>query len=52
MRRRAELWSGRRSKPVPYQTPKAFVYTLVHAGMCMLETDDQLPGTPDDQPAA
>lgn len=37
LRRRAELWSGRKSKPIPYQTPKAFIYHLVNSGMCMLE---------------
>lgn len=37
MRRRVELWTGRRQKPVLYQTPKAFIYQLVHSGMCMLE---------------
>jgi hypothetical protein len=47
-RRRAVLWSGRQGKPVLYQTPKAFIYHLVHAGMCMLETDGRLPGTADD----
>jgi hypothetical protein len=40
MRRRAELWSGRTSKPVLYQTPKSFIYQLVHSGMCMLEETD------------
>ena len=38
MRRRAAAWSGRAQKPVLYQTPKAFIYTLVNAEMCMLET--------------
>lgn len=37
MRRRAEAWSGRRNKPVLYQTPKAFIYSLVHADLCMIE---------------
>jgi hypothetical protein len=37
MRRRAALWSGRAPKPLLYQTPKAFIYQLVHSGMCMLE---------------
>lgn len=41
MRRRARLWSGRRPKPIIYQTPKAFIYSLVHSGMCMLEEDSQ-----------
>lgn len=38
MRRRAELWTGRRvSKPIAWQTPKGFIYTLVNSGMCMIE---------------
>ena len=37
MRRRAEIWSGRRTKPVLYQTPRAFIYHLVASGMCMIE---------------
>lgn len=37
LRRRAAVWSGRRGKPVIYQTPKAFIYHLVNSGMCMLE---------------
>jgi hypothetical protein len=37
MRRRAENWSGRPAKPILYQTPKAFIHTLVNSGMCMLE---------------
>lgn len=37
MRRRAANWSGRSQKPVLYQTPKAFIYTLINADMCMLE---------------
>lgn len=41
MRRRAQLWTGRRQKPVLYQTPKAFIYQLVHSGMCMLEDTNQ-----------
>lgn len=42
MRHRAELWSGRKPKPVIYQTPKAFIYSLIHAELCML--DESLPG--------
>lgn len=43
MRKRAVVWSGRQSKPVLYQTPKAFIYSLVHAGLCMIEetTEEQ-----------
>lgn len=37
MRRRAALWSGRRPKPIQFQSSKAFIYHLVHSGMCMLE---------------
>jgi len=38
MRKRAELWTGRRvSKPVAWQTSKAFIMLLVNAGMCMVE---------------
>jgi hypothetical protein len=37
MRRRADLWSGRRGKPVVAQTAKQFIYHLVHSGMCMIE---------------
>ncbi len=38
MRRRAALWSGRNvSKPIAWQTPKGFIYTLVNSGMCMIE---------------
>ena len=38
MRKRAEVWSGRRvSKPIYWQTPKAFIWTLVNSGMCMLD---------------
>ena len=40
MRRRAANWSGRAQKPTAYQTPKAFIYTLVDSGMCMLERTD------------
>lgn len=51
MRKRAELWSGRRvSKPVLYQTPKAFIYQLVNSGMCILEDANlNLPDTTDHQ---
>lgn len=38
MRGRAANWSGRIQKPVLYQSPKAFIYTLINSGMCMLET--------------
>jgi hypothetical protein len=41
MRRRAALWSGRHTKPVLYQTPKAFIYSLINSGMCMLEEGAQ-----------
>lgn len=37
MRHRAELVSGRVPKPVLYQTPKAFIYSLVNAELCMIE---------------
>jgi hypothetical protein len=37
MRRRAEIWSGRKSKPVFRQTHKAFINHLTNSGMCMLE---------------
>lgn len=37
MRHRAALWTGRKPKPILYQTPKAFIYQLVHSGMCLLE---------------
>jgi hypothetical protein len=37
MRRRAVLWSGRVSKPLPYQTSKQFIYSLAHSGMLMIE---------------
>lgn len=48
MRRRAGVWTGRRPKPVVYQTPKAFIYQLVNSGMCMLEiTDTNTTDTPE-----
>lgn len=47
MRRRAAIWSGRSSKPVIYQTPKAFIYSLVNSGMCMLEVTPDKPTTGD-----
>lgn len=38
MRTRAAIWSGRRvAKPIAWQTPKAFIWTLVNSGMCMIE---------------
>lgn len=40
MRKRAALWSGRRHKPVLYQTSKAFIYSLLDAEMCFLEIND------------
>lgn len=40
MRRRADLMTGRTSKPVLYQTPKAFIYSLINAELCMLEVTD------------
>lgn len=50
-RKRAEVWSGRRvSKPILYQTPKAFIYQLVNSGMCILEDADlNLPDTTQEQ---
>jgi hypothetical protein len=47
MRKRAWAWSGHKpGKPILYQTPKAFIYTLVNSGMCMLEDSDlNLPDT-------
>lgn len=45
MRSRAQLWSGRANKPVIYQTPKAFIYSLVHAGLCMIEVTTDVPTT-------
>ena len=48
MRRRAELWSGRKAKPVLYQTHKGFIYHLVNSGMCMLEEAADTPTTHDD----
>lgn len=44
MRSRAALWSGRTNKPVLYQTPKAFIYSLVNADLCMLEINDDTTG--------
>lgn len=43
MRQRAHLWSGRVNKPVIYQTPKAFIYSLVNAGLCMIEVTTAAP---------
>jgi hypothetical protein len=41
MRRRATLWTGRRvSKPIAWQTSKAFIMTLVNSGMCILDESD------------
>jgi hypothetical protein len=37
MRHRAALWSGRTPKPVGYQTSKAFIYSLINSGMCLIE---------------
>jgi hypothetical protein len=39
MRRRAQLWTGRKPKPIQFQTSKQFIYHLVNSGMCMLEGD-------------
>jgi hypothetical protein len=44
MRRRAMLLTGRANKPVLYQTPKAFIYTLVNAELCMIEITDTTAG--------
>jgi len=43
LRHRAAVWSGRTPKPVLYQTPKAFIYTLVNAGLCMLVSAEDDP---------
>jgi hypothetical protein len=37
MRARIALMTGRTNKPVLYQTPKGFIYSLVNAELCMLE---------------
>jgi hypothetical protein len=50
MRQRAEVWSGRKSKPIIHQTSKRFIYHLVHAGMCMVEETDDAPDTAETDP--
>lgn len=45
MRRRANLWTGRSGKPIGYQTSKQFIYSLVHAEMCMLIIENQEVGS-------
>lgn len=51
LRKRAAIWSGRKPKPVIYQTPKAFIYHLINSGMCMLEiTDESTEGTEGNTP--
>jgi hypothetical protein len=41
---------GRTNKPVLYQTPKGFIYSLVNAELCMLEITNN-PTTPTGDPS-
>lgn len=46
MRRRAAMWDGRLFvKPVVRQSSRAFIYSLVQSGMCLLYEVDQTPTT-------
>lgn len=44
MRHRAEVWSGRRQKPFPPWTSRAFIISLVEARMCQLLITDPEKG--------